>query len=83
MEDAKETFLKTIYNWPTFGSTFFEVKQTTEPSYPEIVIIAINKRGVNIIHPHTKVSRFLDDFLENVSEFIAFFYLNLLPETNH
>ncbi|XP_066251283.1 myosin-VIIa-like isoform X2 [Euwallacea similis] len=53
-EQAKEAFLKAIYNWPTFGSTFFEVKQTTEPSYPEIVIIAINKKGVNIIHPQTK-----------------------------
>uniref|UniRef100_V5GUR3 Myosin-VIIa n=1 Tax=Anoplophora glabripennis TaxID=217634 RepID=V5GUR3_ANOGL len=53
-EDAKTLFLKTIFKWPTFGSTFFEVKQTTEATYPEIIIIAINKRGVNIIHPQTK-----------------------------
>lgn len=57
-EDAKTMFLKTIFKWPTFGSTFFEVKQTTESTYPEIIIIAINKRGVNIIHPQTKVSIF-------------------------
>lgn len=59
VEDAKTQFLKILYEWPTFGSTFFEVKQTTEPTYPDIILIGINKQGVNIIHPHTKVSRFL------------------------
>nr|KAG5708274.1 hypothetical protein BaRGS_021208 [Batillaria attramentaria] len=53
-DDAKVDFLKIIYKWPTFGSAFFEVKQTTEPNYPEILLIAINKNGVNLIHPHTK-----------------------------
>ena len=43
-----------LYRWPTFGSAFFEVKQTTEPNYPEILLIAINKNGVNLIHPQTK-----------------------------
>ncbi|XP_018330659.1 myosin-VIIa-like [Agrilus planipennis] len=52
--EAKSKFLEIVFQWPTFGSTFFEVKQTTEPTYPEIVIIAINKKGVNIIHPQTK-----------------------------
>ena len=54
-EDAKIEFLKVIYKWPTFGSAFFEVKQTTEPNYPEILLIAINKNGVNLIHPQNKV----------------------------
>lgn len=54
-EDAKITFLKIIYRWPTFGSAFFEVKQTTEPNYPEMLLIAINKHGVSLIHPQTKV----------------------------
>lgn len=54
--DAKTKFLEIVFEWPTFGSTFFEVKQTTNPNYPEVVIIAINKNGINIIHPHTKVS---------------------------
>ncbi|XP_049856810.1 myosin-VIIa [Schistocerca gregaria] len=53
-EDAKITFLKIIYRWPTFGSAFFEVKQTTEPNYPEMLLIAINKHGVSLIHPQTK-----------------------------
>ncbi|CAG9767592.1 unnamed protein product [Ceutorhynchus assimilis] len=64
VDEAKDAFLKTIYNWPTFGSTFFEVKQTTEPSYPEIVIIAINKKGVNIIHPQTKDILAVHDYSE-------------------
>lgn len=54
-ETAKLEFLEAIYQWPTFGSTFFEVKQTSEPTYPEVVLIAINKKGLNVIHPHTKV----------------------------
>lgn len=54
-EDAKITFLKIIYRWPTFGSAFFEVKQTTDPNYPEMLLIAINKHGVSLIHPQSKV----------------------------
>lgn len=57
-EDAKVTFLKVVYRWPTFGSAFFEVKQTTEPNYPEMLLIAINKHGVSLIHPQTKVRLF-------------------------
>ncbi|XP_029197955.2 unconventional myosin-VIIa-like [Acropora muricata] len=52
--DAKISFLKVIYRWPTFGSAFFEIKQTTEPSFPENLLIAINKNGVNLIDPRTK-----------------------------
>lgn len=53
-EDAKITFLKIIYRWPTFGSAFFEVKQTTEPNCPEMLLIAINKHGVSLINPVDK-----------------------------
>nr|CAI5827163.1 unnamed protein product [Callosobruchus analis] len=44
-----------VYRWPTFGSAFFEVKQTTDPNYPEMLLIAINKHGV-ITHPFTRIS---------------------------
>merc|ERR1712130_696756 len=53
-EDAKIAFLKVIFRWPTFGSAFFEVKQTTDPNYPELLLVAINKQGVSLIHPQTK-----------------------------
>nr|CAD7429526.1 unnamed protein product [Timema monikensis] len=53
-DDAKIAFLKHTHTWPTFGSTFFEVKQTTEPAYPEMIIVAINIKGINVIHPSTK-----------------------------
>lgn len=49
-----QTFLS-VYRWPTFGSAFFEVKQATEPNYPEMLLIAINKHGVSLMHPLTKV----------------------------
>ena len=55
-EEAKIAFLKVIFRWPTFGSAFFEVKQTTDPNYPELLLIAINKQGVSLIHPQSKVS---------------------------
>ncbi|XP_004694932.1 PREDICTED: unconventional myosin-VIIb [Condylura cristata] len=54
VEEAKVAFLKGICRWPTFGSAFFEVKQTSEPSYPDIILIAINRHGVLLIHPRTK-----------------------------
>lgn len=57
-EDAKEIFLKKLYQLPTFGTAFFEVKQTSEPSYPEMVIIGINRNGVSVIHPQSRVGIF-------------------------
>merc|ERR1712100_589816 len=53
-DDAKIAFLKILQRWPTFGSAFFEVKQTTETKYPEFLLIAINKKGVNLIDPTNK-----------------------------
>ncbi|RXN17263.1 unconventional myosin-VIIa-like protein [Labeo rohita] len=54
VDEAKHQFLKTISPWPTFGCVFFEVKQTSEKSYPSIITLSISKQGVNIINPRTK-----------------------------
>lgn len=53
-EDAKIGFLKHVCRWPTFGSAFFEVKQTSELKYPEVLLIAVNRQGVMLIDPHSK-----------------------------
>nr|XP_020454002.1 unconventional myosin-VIIa-like [Monopterus albus] len=53
-EEAKLSFLKIIYKWATFGSAFFEVKQTTDPNFPETLLIAVNKHGVSLIDPKSK-----------------------------
>uniref|UniRef100_A0A8K9WLW3 Myosin VIIBa n=1 Tax=Oncorhynchus mykiss TaxID=8022 RepID=A0A8K9WLW3_ONCMY len=53
-EEASLAFLKVVCRWPTFGCAFFEVKQTSDPNFPDIVRIAISKQGVSIIHPKTK-----------------------------
>ncbi|XP_071454099.1 myosin-VIIa-like [Hetaerina americana] len=53
-DDAKIATLNVISKWPTFGSAFFEVKQSSEPRFPEMAIVAINRSGVSIIHPQTK-----------------------------
>uniref|UniRef100_A0A3Q1HJF5 Myosin VIIBb n=1 Tax=Anabas testudineus TaxID=64144 RepID=A0A3Q1HJF5_ANATE len=54
VQEAKIAFLKAISSWPTFGCSFFEVKQTCEPSYPNKMLIAISKQGVSLIDPTTK-----------------------------
>lgn len=66
-EEAKSKFLDITYQWPTFGSTFFQVKQTSDSAYPENVTIAINKYGVNIIDPQTKVSTNFPSFYLSIS----------------
>ena len=55
-EEAKIAFIQVIFWWPTFSPAFFEVMQTTDPNYPELLLIAINKQGVSLIHPQSKVS---------------------------
>ncbi|XP_072294521.1 unconventional myosin-VIIa [Eucyclogobius newberryi] len=54
VDDAKVAFLKIVHRWPTFGCAFFEVKQTSEQNFPDIVRISISKQGLTIIHPKTK-----------------------------
>ncbi|CAL8309973.1 unnamed protein product [Lota lota] len=53
-EEAMLEFLKAVYRWQTFGAAFFEVKQTSDRTFPDIVRICISKLGVAIIHPKTK-----------------------------
>lgn len=53
-EDAKVEFLKEVFKLPTFGCTFFEVKQSTDQNYPELLLIAIGKQGVSLIDRDTK-----------------------------
>ncbi|XP_022249208.1 myosin-VIIa-like [Limulus polyphemus] len=53
-DEAKLRFLDMIYKWPTFGSAFFQVKQTSDPSYPETLLIAINRHGVSLIDPEKR-----------------------------
>lgn len=52
--DAKQEFLRTVQTYPTFGSTFFVVKQTTDANLPETILVAINRHGFNIIDPQRR-----------------------------
>ncbi|XP_074544475.1 unconventional myosin-VIIa-like [Halichoeres trimaculatus] len=54
VEEAKIAFLSHISSWPTFGCAFFNVKQTCESSYPNILWIAVSKQGVSLIDPSNK-----------------------------
>ncbi|XP_059806638.1 unconventional myosin-VIIa-like isoform X1 [Hypanus sabinus] len=53
-DEVKLGFLKMLHRLATFGSTFFEVKQISDPKIPDIVRIAINRYGVTVINPRTK-----------------------------
>ncbi|XP_049868627.1 myosin-VIIa-like [Pectinophora gossypiella] len=78
-EEAKERFLKKIYELPTFGTAFFEVKQTSDPSYPEMVVIGINKNGVSVIHPQSRDVLVTHPFsqLSNWSSGNTFFHMTM------
>ncbi|CAL1540127.1 unnamed protein product [Lymnaea stagnalis] len=51
---SKTSFLDVMSQWSTFGSDFFEVKQTYDPSIPENLLIAINENGLHLLHQHSK-----------------------------
>lgn len=55
-EDAKINYLKIVFPWSTFGSAFFDVKQNSEPRFPENLTIAINKNGVFVLDGLNKVN---------------------------
>lgn len=59
-DEAKIAFLEKIRNWSTFGSTFFLVKQTADQTLPNQLLVAINRNGVSLYHPETKV--IINDF---------------------
>ncbi len=47
--------------WKRFVFILFFLQQTTDPNYPETVLIAINKHGVSLIDPKSKVGPHLSD----------------------
>uniref|UniRef100_A0A1L8E5D6 Putative myosin class v heavy chain n=1 Tax=Nyssomyia neivai TaxID=330878 RepID=A0A1L8E5D6_9DIPT len=51
---AREEVLHYMRQFPTFGSSFFVVKQSTDPNLPNILLIAINRRGFHIADMRTK-----------------------------
>ena len=45
----------TLWSWNCWLCLLCWVQQSTEPNYPEVLLIAINKFGVNLIDPASKV----------------------------
>ncbi|GBP70599.1 Myosin-VIIa [Eumeta japonica] len=81
-EDAKEQFLKRMYQLPTFGTAFFEVKQTSDPMYPEMIVIGINKNGVSLIHPQSRDILVTHSFsvISNWSSGNTYFHMTMARE---
>ncbi|KAG7321570.1 hypothetical protein KOW79_014428 [Hemibagrus wyckioides] len=79
VEEAKVRFLKAITSWPTFGCAFFEVKQTSERSYPNVILISISKQGVSLINPKTKEVLVMHPFsrITNWSSGNTYFHLTI------
>ncbi|CAB1325889.1 unnamed protein product [Coregonus sp. 'balchen'] len=61
------------------GITLDEAKQTSEPSYPSIVQIAISKQGVNFIDPKTKELLVMHPFnrITNWSSGSTYFHMTI------
>ncbi|KAI6218245.1 hypothetical protein M3Y95_01169700 [Aphelenchoides besseyi] len=51
--EAKLQLMKIISRWPTFGASFFEVKQTSDPTMPTQILLAISQRGLTIYNRET------------------------------
>ncbi|KAK2831780.1 hypothetical protein Q7C36_016866 [Tachysurus vachellii] len=79
VEEAKVRFLRAIAPWPTFGCAFFEVKQTSDRSYPNVIIISISKQGVSLIDPKTKEVLVMHPFskITNWSSGNTYFHLTI------
>ncbi|KAA0203334.1 hypothetical protein HAZT_HAZT001173 [Hyalella azteca] len=84
-EDVKLEFLKVIFQWPTFGSAFFEVRQNSDPQYPTKLLVAINRNGVLLINTTTKVILETHPFtsVSNWSSGNTFFHLTIGNLTNN
>ncbi|ESO98819.1 hypothetical protein LOTGIDRAFT_213603 [Lottia gigantea] len=53
-DDAMTEFLKQTEKYPTYGSVFFEVKQRSSKTLPKEMLLAINSKGVHLLHKSTK-----------------------------
>jgi myosin-7 len=51
---AQTEFLRVIAQFRTFGSAFFPVNQSLDRQMPQLVIVAINAKGVHLLSPDTK-----------------------------
>jgi len=53
------------HNYLNIVYCLFTVQQSTETNYPELLLIAINKYGVNLIDPSSKVQSLPQSFNHN------------------
>ncbi|KAI0980820.1 hypothetical protein GJ496_003139 [Pomphorhynchus laevis] len=53
-DKAKIDLLKLLYKFPQFGTTYTDVKQTGNSSFPSRVMIGLSKRGATILDSNTK-----------------------------
>ena len=53
-DQARRDFLNILIKQETFGSAFIDCRQTADKGLPPRIIVAINKKGVSIVHPESK-----------------------------
>ncbi|XP_037073839.1 unconventional myosin-XV-like [Pollicipes pollicipes] len=54
--EAKAAVLETLHQWPLFGSAFFVVGGAIEAGAPSDLLLAVNRRGLHLLHPVTHES---------------------------
>ncbi|RDD41603.1 Myosin-VIIa [Trichoplax sp. H2] len=82
--DAKIAFLQEVEKWATFGSAFFDIKQTTGQELPENLLIAINKGGVFFINPINKkiITQYPFTKISSWSSGNAYFHMTIGDSVN-
>uniref|UniRef100_A0A803TJP1 Myosin VIIB n=1 Tax=Anolis carolinensis TaxID=28377 RepID=A0A803TJP1_ANOCA len=65
--------------WRRRKVTEVSILQTSEPNFPDIVLIAINKQGVSVIHPKTKEILMVYSFtkISNWSSGSTYFHMTI------
>ncbi|KAI6244007.1 Unconventional myosin-VIIb [Aphelenchoides fujianensis] len=82
--DAKHAFMQKMGELETFGCSFFEVKQSSDPSTPSTILLAVGERGVYFHMTLMKGGRLLVETTlgYKIDDLLTSYIRHLLSKTN-